>query len=141
MDRGSIILELSRSLAIPCTREDILIITMEDITMEDIIMDDVTMEGMQIIIRTTTTSVMVMEAMATRTVPLRHRRISVISPISSARRHDTMPLIARRSSREMETAMETQQPRSPILSLMPKWTTSMWRTSMISHRLWLVSFY
>ena len=36
MDRGSITLELSRSLAIPRTREDTLIITMEGITMEDI---------------------------------------------------------------------------------------------------------
>ena len=33
---GSIILELNRSLAIPRTREDTLIITMEGITMEDI---------------------------------------------------------------------------------------------------------
>ena len=31
MDRGSIILELTTSLAIPYTREDTLIITMEDI--------------------------------------------------------------------------------------------------------------
>ena len=37
MDRGSIILELSRNLAIPRTREDTLIITMEDIrTMEEV---------------------------------------------------------------------------------------------------------
>jgi hypothetical protein len=37
MDRGSIILELSRSLAIPRTQEGILIIIMEGITMEDIL--------------------------------------------------------------------------------------------------------
>ena len=36
MDKGSIILELSRSFAIPYTREHTLIITMEDITMEEI---------------------------------------------------------------------------------------------------------
>ena len=35
MDRGGILLELSRSPAIPRTREDILV-TMEAITMEDI---------------------------------------------------------------------------------------------------------
>ena len=64
MDRGSIILELSRSLAIPRTREDTLIITMEGITMEDIR----TMEE----VHTTTVALrmaMGMEEATVRTVP------------------------------------------------------------------------
>ena len=37
MDKGTIILELSRSLVLPRTREDILIITMEaTLTMEEV---------------------------------------------------------------------------------------------------------
>jgi hypothetical protein len=64
MDRGSIILELSRSLAIPRTQEGILIIIMEGITMEDIL----TMEE----IHTTTVALrmaMGMEVTTVRAVP------------------------------------------------------------------------
>ena len=63
MDRGSIILELSRSLAIPRTREDTLITT-EGITMEDIN----TMEE----VHTTTVALrmaMGMEEATVRTIP------------------------------------------------------------------------
>ena len=63
MDRGGALLELSRSPAIPRTREDILI-TMEAISMEDIR----TMEQ----VRTTTVApgmAMGMEEAAVRTVP------------------------------------------------------------------------
>ena len=62
--------ELSRSPAMPHTREDIPITPMEDIIMEDI-----TMEGMGTIATTTTTPSQAMEAMATSTVLLRLRRI------------------------------------------------------------------
>ena len=64
MDRGGTLQELSRSPAIPRTREDILI-TMEAITMEDIH----TMEE----VRTTTMAprmAMGMEEAAARTVPI-----------------------------------------------------------------------
>ena len=70
MDKGSITQEHSRSPAMPHTREDIPITTMEDIIMEDI-----TMEGMGTIATTTTTPSQAMEAMATSTVLLRLRRI------------------------------------------------------------------
>ena len=57
--------------AMPHTREDTRITTMEDITMED-----TTMEGMGTVATTVaTTSSLAMEAMATSTVPLWLRRI------------------------------------------------------------------
>ena len=63
MDRGGTLLELSRSLAIPHTREDIPI-TMEAITMEDIrTMDQVCTSTV------VPRMVMGMEEAAARTVP------------------------------------------------------------------------
>ena len=69
MDKGGTIEELSRSLVLRRTREDI------PTTMEDIIMEDIIMEGMGTIATTTTTPSQAMEAMATSTVLLRLRRI------------------------------------------------------------------
>ena len=70
MARESTTLELSRSPAMPHTREDIPITPMEDIIMEDITMEDITMEGMGTIATTTTTPSQAMEATATSTVLL-----------------------------------------------------------------------
>ena len=65
MARESTTPELSRSPAMPHTREDITITPMEDTIMEDI-----TMEGMGTIATTTTAPSQAMEATATSTVLL-----------------------------------------------------------------------
>ena len=86
MYKGSIILELSRSLALPRTREDTLTTTMEA---------TLTMEGVHI----TTVALrmeMGMEEAASRTVPTQQhplRRTSVMSPVISAGKLDTTPMI------------------------------------------------
>ena len=105
MDKGSIILELSRSLVLPRTREDIPI-TMEAIpTMGEARITTVAprMEmGMeQAVIRTALTQ------------PHLPRRTKVTLLVSSAGRLDTMPMSA--PSQRMVMAMEALG-RSPTLS-------------------------
>ena len=85
MDRGSTILELSRSLALPLTQED----------------TPITMEAILIVEEAHITTMaprmeMGMEQAATTTVPTHQhplRRISVMLPITSAGRLDTTPMI------------------------------------------------
>ena len=106
MDKGSTIQELSRSLVLPQTQED-LPITMETIpTMEEF--------------RITTVAPrmeMGMEQAATRTAltqPHLPRRTKVTLLVSSAGRLDTMPMSVLKQ--RMEMAMEALG-RSPTLSI------------------------
>ena len=109
MDRVGTLPELSRSSAIPHTREDILT-TMEATTMEDIR----TMEE----VHTTTVALrmaMGVEETTIRTVPTPlHplRRIRVTLPVSNAGRLDTMPpsVLKQRMEMVMEAQGRSQTP-------------------------------
>ena len=106
MDKGSTILELSRSLVLPRTREDTFTITMEAI---------IPMEEVRITIVSPRMG-MGMEEATARNVPNQQRlprRISVTLLVSSVGRMDITPRSVLKQ--RMEMAMEALG-RSPTLS-------------------------